>query len=271
MVTVVAASALGATACNNQASTTTPAAVAAAESTPAPAAATERAPGRRLFHQVEALDLRDEQRAAVSEIEQNLIADLTPHRETVRQVAAFLADGIAAGRIDASAAATQQAALAAAIAEARASFAGAMNQVHDTLDADQRAALVAKIEAQRLGHGPGAEGEQHGPLAKLALELGLSEEQKQNLHDALQKGVEQLFPSHKARREANEAKLKAMGQAFISDDFDAAELDLGGGSEHALESFGEIAKRVIDVSGSVLSVSQRQVLAEMIRSHAESI
>jgi hypothetical protein len=62
-----------------------------------------------------------------------------------------------------------------------------------------------------------------------------------------------------------------MGDAFVADDFDAADFDLAGGAEHSVESFAEAATRAIDVSERVLSVSQRQALASLIRSRAEKL
>ena len=41
-----------------------------------------------------ALDLSDAQRASVDDLEQNLVADLSPHRETFRQIAEFFAKGV---------------------------------------------------------------------------------------------------------------------------------------------------------------------------------
>jgi Spy/CpxP family protein refolding chaperone len=268
LVSVVAVAALGAAACNGNANTGS--APAAAETTQAaPVAASENGPGHRLFAQVVGLDLRPEQRASVDEIEQNLRADLAPHRETLRQVATLMANSIESGRLDPADAAAQQAALAAGILEAKATFAGAMNAVHDVLDKDQRAALVASLEEQRLNHS--AHGDDHGPIAKLALEIGLNDEQKASLRDAVQQGVDEVFPNRKARREEGEARMKALAEAFVTEDFDAADHDLGGGAERSLESFATLATRTVDISGRVLSVSQREALAAMVRQHAEKI
>lgn len=274
LVSVVAVSALGAAACNNG-RTTEAAPVVAAEQAKAAPAAGQHGPGYRLFRQIEALDLRPAQRAAVAEVEQNLAADLSPHRETVRQVAHTLATGIQNGQIDPEVSAAQQAALTAAMADANASFAAAMNEVHDALDAGQRATLVERLRAQRFGeHGrhARAEGEhESGPMAKVAFELGLTEEQKQSLREAVQKGTEDIFPDRKVRREAWEAKMKALGDAFVTDDFDAADFELGGGGDQAIRAFNEAVTRAIDVSGKVLSDDQRLLVAAMIREKAQKI
>jgi Spy/CpxP family protein refolding chaperone len=255
--------------------------------TAAPQAA--HTPGQHVFRQVYALDLRAEQRAAVNEIEQNLIADLSPHRETVRQVVEVLASGVESGALDARDAEAQKAALVATVADARSAIASAMNALHDTLDANQRAALVARLQEQhrrgpaavqpgaapleaQQGEGAIAAAQQnHGSLARLAFELGLSEEQKQAIRDAVQKGVDEIFPDHAARREARAAKMKALAQAFVTDDFDAADHDFGGDVEQSLETFVEVASRAVDISGSVLTASQRQALAGVIRSRAAKL
>jgi Spy/CpxP family protein refolding chaperone len=278
IVSVVAVSALGATACNNSAPASTTPAVAeapqAAEGRAAPVATAGHHPGQQIFREVQALDLRDDQRAAVTDLEQNLVADLAPHRETFRQAAQFLADGVESGELDADAAKAQQAAIAAAILDGKASFIGAMNGLHDVLDADQRATLVARLaEMHRRGVTRDAQGAERpdGPLSKLAFQLGLSEQQKAGLRDAVQQGVDEIFPDHAARREASEARMKAIAAAFVLDDFDAADHDLGEGPERSLASFGEIVNRTVDVSGRLFSTSQRAVLASLIRSHAEKI
>jgi Spy/CpxP family protein refolding chaperone len=273
VVSVIAVSALGAAACSRASTTADPAVdqAAQAESTQeATPGAAQRGPGHQIFAQVAALDLRDDQRAAVSEIEQNLAADMAPHGETLRQVAQLLADSIERGQIEPADAAAQQAALAASVLDAKASFTGAMNDVHDVLDADQRAALVAQLQEQRERYqARGAEAEHpHGPIAKLALELGLGEEQKAALRDEVRKHVEAIFPDRKAHRLESEARMQAMADAFVTDSFDAADFDLGGGAEQALQSFSTIAAHAVDVSGRVLSAPQRQALAALIRARA---
>ena len=272
IVSVVAVSGLGAAACNNSAPAST--APAAAEVQAAPAGATGHHPGQRMFREVLALDLSDAQRATVSEIEQNLVADLAPHRETMRQVAQFLASGVESGALDPAAAATQQAAIGAALLDARASFTTAMNGVHDALDAGQRQSLVARLEDQHLrGLTRDAQGAERpdGPVAKRAFELGLTEAQKVALREAVQSSVDDLFPDHKARRAASEAKMKTLAAAFVRDDFDAVDHDLGGGAERSLEQFTETIGRAVDVSGRILSTSQRAALGSLIRSRAERL
>lgn len=273
IVSVVAVSAFGAAACNNRAPATTGEAVQA-EAAPAPSSCGEHRPGARIFREVQALDLREDQRAAVGEIEQNLLADLSPHREAVRQVVHLLASGLESGELDAREAATQQAALSAAILDVKTAIAGAMNSLHDVLDAGQRQALISKLEEQhRRGVVRGRDGAEHpdGPMAKLAFELGLTEDQKAALRDAVQEHVDAVFPDRKARREASEARMKALADAFVRDDFDAADHDLAPDASRSLEAFVETVGRTIDVSGRILTSPQRLALASILRGRAEKL
>jgi hypothetical protein len=62
--------------------------------------------------------------------------------------------------------------------------------------------------------------------------------------------------------------MKALGDAFVSDDFAAEDFDLGGDAEQAIERFGAVVERGVGVAGSVLSATQRATLAALIRARA---
>lgn len=233
----------------------------------------QRGPGHRMFRQIEALDLSEDQRDEIRDIEEGLTQGLSQHRETARQVAETLARGLETGTLDEREAARSQDAMLAAVAEARAEVVNAMNGVHEVLDSDQREALVEALKEQRAQRARGAEpGEgPRGGLAKLAAQLGLNEEQKQAIRDEIQAQIDKVVPDRKAKREAWEAKMDAMAEAFVSDDFDAADFDLGGGAEESIASFTATAKQAIDFTGSVLDPSQRALLASLLRARAEKL
>lgn len=268
LVSVVSVAALGAAACNSAAPS--PAAEKAAAAQTAEAAPSERGPGYRVFRQIESLDLRDDQQIALAGIEDDLSLDLLPHRETLRQVAKTLASGVEDGTLDPEEAAVQQAALEAAVADAKVTVSNAVNAVHDVLDAPQREALVQKLKEMHEQHRgrEGREARDDAPLSKLHAAIALSDQQKQMLREAFRDGVEQIFPDRKARREAQEARMKALAEAFVSDDFDARDFDLGAGAEEGVKSFTEVANRAIAVSGKVLTKSQRVMLADLVRERA---
>jgi Spy/CpxP family protein refolding chaperone len=236
----------------------------AAEATP------RHGPARWFFRQVSTLPLRDDQRVAVSEIQDELAADMVPHRESMRQAIRNVADAVEVGQLDAAKAAEQKAALEAVLDEVKASFATAINGVHDTLDSAQRAALVQKLKEQHDAHAHADAEHSHG-ITKLAFEIGLTAEQQARISDAFSKGLDELFPDRKTRREQWQAKMKAMSAAFVTDDFDAADYDLADHAEEALASCIEIASRAVDVSNQVLSSGQRRLAADWLRGKADEL
>jgi Spy/CpxP family protein refolding chaperone len=275
LLSVVSVAALGAVACSNASPTTASQSAEAqqAQAAPRDRSLGARGPAYRVFREIEALDLRDDQQVAIAEIEETLNLEMAPHRETLRQVAKTLATGVEEGTLDAKEAAAQQAALEAVVADAKLSVSTAVNAVHDTLDTTQREELVAKLKELRERHHGRAdrEGREDAPLSKIHAAIGLSDDQKQALREAFRSGVEELFPDRKAAREAQEAKMKALAEAFLRDDFDAGDFDLGSGAEEGVKSFTEVANRAIAVSGKVLSRGQRSLLAELVRERAGKI
>jgi hypothetical protein len=219
-------------------------------------------PGTWFFRQVDALSLRDDQHVALDAIQDHLAA--------VRRAILRLADALELGELDATKAADEKAALSAALGEAKASFAKAINDVHDTLDGTQRVALVQRLREHDDGHAHADGSHKHG-LAKLAFEIGLTEQQQARIAEELGKGLDELFPERKIRREQSEAKMKAMAGAFVTDDFDAAEFDLADHAQEAITSSVEIASRGIDVSNRVLSHGQRRLAAEWMRDKAAEL
>jgi Spy/CpxP family protein refolding chaperone len=266
IVSVVAVSALGAAACSKAGASGTQ---AAAE--PVKAAPAQHGPGYHVFREIEGLDLRASQREAIAEVEQNLAADFAPHRETMRQVAESLAKGIESGKLDQAEVDAHRAALTAAVADVHDSIAGALNEVHDVLDQGQRAELVARLRARHERHAePQDEAHRQQAMARFATELGLTEDQKQAIHEAVRDASEKVFPDRKARREAWEAKMKALSDAFVRDDFDAEDFDPMSGAEEAITSFTQIAERAVDASGKILGPTQRLALAALIRERANA-
>lgn len=291
LLTIALVTALGAAACGSDRGQTSnePAAPAepqaaleaADEAEPADEAA-DRGPGFPLLRQVEALDLRADQRAAIESIREGLHADLAPQRASAKKLAAIVADGLDAGRLDRAALDAQRAELEAGAPGAKAAIDRAANALHAALDPAQRAELVLTMRArheERKARGEdhrGGDGHERrkgrGPLAKLAKELGLSDDQKLALRNALEAGVDELFPHRKQRRAEMEAKMALLGDAFMSDDFDAASHDLGVGSrEMMLKGMSDGATLVVAAAARVLTPAQRAAAAQRLRARAEKI
>ncbi|MBK8256026.1 MAG: hypothetical protein IPK82_25580 [Polyangiaceae bacterium] len=228
-------------------------------------------PGARIFRTIENLDLTDDQRDELAEIEADLKADLTSHRATFELVGNKLAQGLESGQLTDDDAAECEKALSEAAEKGKVTVVGAINDVHDVLDADQRAQLVADLKAQREAAKKGdVEHARRGKMGDLVARLGITESQKQIISDEVKTQLDEMFPDRKARREAWEAKMEALSEAFIQDDFDAANFDLGGEAGEAIGKFTSVARTAIDISGGVLDPGQRMLLASIMRDRIAS-
>jgi Spy/CpxP family protein refolding chaperone len=239
-----------------------------------------RGPGGHLFERLESLDLTDAQRADLDAIRGDLEEDLAPTKEDIQKLVLVMADGLEAGRIDREAISQQRAIIAAALPSAKIAIGEAANAVHATLTPEQRAELVLTMRARGdewrergahagAGHARAAgEGEcRGGPLSKIALELGLTDDQKLAITDSAKKIMEELFPERQVRREEWEADMKALGDAFMTADFDAHAFDL---MKHApdLAAASAGATVVAEVAVKILTRDQRTKIAARIRTRA---
>ena len=247
------------------------------------------------LRQVEKLDLRPEQRTALEAISSDLRLDLQPSRNEMKKLVDVYVAGVEAGKIDRQAVEAQRAVLASTAPIVKEALENAANGVHDALDEAQRAELVAMMRARRSdGHAyaenkghcdmeeqandseraekrelaDGKEGgRRHGrrPLAKLADELGLSQDQQRTIQEAVQKGIDNLFPLRAEKREEMIARLTAMEDAFLTDDFDASDFDIGKDMQEMLKGAGDGATVLADLAVRVLTENQRATIAQKIR------
>lgn len=253
------------------------------------------------LRQVEKLDLRPEQRTALEAIASDLRLDLQPSRNEMKKLVDVYVAGVEAGKIDRQAVDAQRAVLASTAPIVKDALESAANDVHDALDEDQRAELVAMMRARRSDGNAYAEhkghcdmqenaddseraekreladgkegGRRHGrrPLAKLADELGLSQDQQRTIHEAVQNGVDNLFPQRKEKREEMIARLTAMEDAFLTDDFDARDFDIGKDMQEMLKGAGDGATGLADLAVRVLTENQRATIAQKIRARTAKL
>lgn len=206
-----------------------------------------------LFVALHDLDLSAEQRKTL----EGALAELgEKDRSHMQAVGKVLATGVRAGKVD-------EAAVKAKIDELgpqdhRAKIAKALNTLHATLSAEQRAELVAKVEEMAERHRPHGEGrgprpdgkgpdgqgpEGHprgphgpgmgmghhgpgmGPMGFLLHDLNLSDAQREKIHAALEASrpdkpsEEEMAKKHEEMR----ARQKAVLDAFKGASFDAAQ------------------------------------------------
>jgi Spy/CpxP family protein refolding chaperone len=267
------------------AATTAPeAAPAAAPQAAAPAAppADQHRPGHGHGHGMAALfvesltkvDLRPDQKAAVDAAIADLEKQGEAHGDAGKQLAGDIADGIAAGKIDHKKTDADVKNLVSAIDASKAGVQDAVNKIHKALDADQRKKLVeamrAKGEEMRGKSEQEGEDKAHEERLKMLSEgIGLTPEQTDKLKAKLKDVMKGHMATMKTNMGAMQKHMKAIGDAFETDKFDAKKAGVG---EHAGDMAKAMAKHRVQVVEAVLAVitpEQRAKFAEHVRSHAE--
>lgn len=215
-----------------------------------------------------------EQQAAVDKIKADLHAKMGPAHDAEKALLLTLADGVAAGNIDTAKVDAAVAQVSAAAGQVHAATADAVNQLHAVLRAEQRAALVDKVEAQwmlwRTANADEAtahEHEQGGRIAHMQEALSLSADQVEKIKTgfaAQMASVQGKFDPAEA-----EAHMKAFGAAFTADTFDSKSLTTADGTNAHMATWGATRMvRFYETVSPTLTPEQRTKLAEMIREHA---
>jgi hypothetical protein len=274
--------ALLAPACSGGA-TNVPTSTAQQAATKAPLAVRAQGPIRHLADAFAEVPLRPDQRAEL----ESMFAAAAQRHQTMKtpgkELALALADQVEKGSIDQAALQPKIDAVVAAFKAAQGEDRKAIQRGHDLLDASQRQALVAALDAkhddqEHEGKGPGhpmGPGAMHhgGPGMGFGEELGLSAEQKAKIFEAMKQewmasqGNEAKAEHHGfgAWREQREKTL----QAFVKDDFqvdrDMPAMDANKGAERMVEHGVRFAK----IALPILTPEQRATAAKMIRDRAE--
>ena len=218
-----------------------------------------------------------EQQAAVDKIKGDLHAKLGPAHEAEKALLITLADGVAAGNIDTAKVDAAVAQVAAVAGQVHAATADAVNQLHAVLRAEQRAALVDKVEAQwmlwRNANGDEAtahEHEQGGRIAHIQKELNLSADQVEKIKSGFAAQMAAVGTAQGKFDPAEaEAHMKAFGSAFTADQFDSRALTSADGTNAHMATWGATRMaRFYETVTPTLTPEQRTKLAAMIREHA---
>jgi len=220
---------------------------------------------------LDTLGVSSEQRAAVDKIRSDLHARMEQARSAEQNLETALAEGLSAGNFDTTkvdAAAAQVAVAAAAVHDASAS---ALNELHAVLTPPQRGALVDKVEAH-WAVWQKANADETGPtnpeshLAMLATDLSLTTDQVDRIRAGVVEGMKAVPP---LRAQEIATHLRAFGDAFRSEKFDAGALTTAGGANAHLAGWGAAhMAHFVETVSPVLTPDQRSQLAERLREHA---
>jgi Spy/CpxP family protein refolding chaperone len=221
---------------------------------------------------LDTLGVSPEQRAAVEKIRTDLHTWMDPARRAEQNLMAMLAEGLAAGSIDAAtvdAGVTQVTVAAATVHDASAY---ALNELHNVLTPAQRGALVDKVEShwalwqKANAEEAGPTRQEGGHLAVLATDLRLTADQVDKIRAGLgdgMKSVPRLDPQEIA------AHLRAFGDAFRSEKFDANELTTASSANaHMIDWGATQMAHFVETVNPVLTPDQRAKLAQRLREHA---
>jgi len=214
---------------------------------------------------LDTLGLSPEQKPVVEKLRGDLHARMEPARAAEQNLVGTLADGLAAGMLDPVKVDAAVAQLTSAAAMVHDASTEALNQLHGVLTPPQRAALVDKLEAhwsvwQR------ANTDEIDHLTELTAELDLTPDQVDKIRASQAEAMKALprFDSQEVT-----AHIRAFGDAFRAQTFDAKTLTTGGAATAHMVGWGaaHLAHFIESVS-PVLSPEQRGKLAQMLRQHA---
>jgi Spy/CpxP family protein refolding chaperone len=222
---------------------------------------------------LDGLGTSSDQDQAIAKIQADMHAKMAPAHDAEKAVLLVVADGVAAGAIDHGKLDAAISELATASAGVHDAVADSLNQLHATLTPAQRAALVQKVEAhfEVWAHvnsqDEDASKDAHGGhLAQLAKELALTPDQVEQVRASFEQAGEKAPRFDRAEADAH---LKAFGDAFQGDTFDAKTLTTGRDVNAHMAVWGMRRMiRLYEALTPVLTPEQRAKVSELIRRHA---
>ncbi len=220
---------------------------------------------------LDTLGADDAKRPQIEKLQGDLHAQMGAAREAEKNLLLTLADGIAAGTVDAAKVDAAVAKLAAAADAVHGASLDTLNKLHAILSPPERAALADKVEAhwevwRQVNHEaePGGR-ERGGRLARLTEEVALTPDQVTKISAALKTGpagAPAKFDPQKA-----EEHVHAFATAFAGDPFDAKAVATNANAPLASRGATRMALFYETVT-PLLTAQQRTKLAAELREHA---
>lgn len=216
----------------------------------------------------------DVKRPQVEQLQRDLHACMAPTSATHARLLQAVAEGVAAGEIDAVRVGAVIAELDPADDTVQECGAETMNRLHALLSPAERVELVEKVQAHWAvwrevnPEESAAGGRPAGRLAALTAELSLTHDQVTRISAALE--LSGGGRSARFDRPRAEGRLSAFAEAFARDTFDARTLPRhgrGGLAHHGASRMASFYETVTPI----LTQPQRATLAEHLREHASHI
>jgi Spy/CpxP family protein refolding chaperone len=219
---------------------------------------------------IDTLGLEPAKKAQVEKIQSDLHTKMAPARDAEHDLLSTIADGVAAGKIDAATVDAAVAKVGTASAGIHNATADALTQLHDTLSPVERAALVDKVKAHwevwsKVNVEEKASSKEKGArLERLTQLLALTPDQVDKISTALST---ETPTTPQTDPKAVDAHIQAFATAFVADKFDPKSL-----APSATAAAGHIARhgagrlaRFYEAITPVLTPDQRAKLAAHLR------
>jgi hypothetical protein len=220
---------------------------------------------------LDTLGVSSDHRDPVNRIRGELHAGMEPARAAEQHLVTVLADGLASATLDAVSIDTAVAQVADAAAKVHDACIEPLNELHAVLTPVERASLVDKVEAHWAiwRKSNGEEGDTSNPeparLEALTTHLGLAKEQVDKIRARLGEAHTLPFDAQDIT-----AHLRAFGDAFRSEKFDAKTLTTAGVANSQLAGWGAARMaRFVKAASPVLTADQRSHFAISLRAHAD--
>ena len=219
---------------------------------------------------LDTLGVSPEQKVAVEKLRTELDARMEPARIADQTLLATLADGVAAGGIDTSRVDAAVAQVAAAVALVHDASTSALDALHEVLTPLQRATLMDKVESHWAVWQNANAGDPARPsasqLAELTTDFDLTPDQVEKIGAGLG-GMDR--EGTRLDRQAVAAHLKAFGDAFRSDTFEAKAMTTASDvNAHAAGWGAAHMAHFVETVSPLLTTEQRGLLAQRLREHA---
>ena len=210
------------------------------------------------------------QRAAIETLATATEARHADDRAARKDLVVTLAAQVQAGQIDRAALQPKIDALVASLQKAQPADRAAFEQLHALLTADQRTAFVDAMQA-RIGERVGKAFDKH-PLKQWAEDLGLTEDQRSQIKDAMKQQWQASAQGHDGPpwAEAKEHGAKVM-TAFKQDRFVMDEVSPAMDVAAKARKMTDHMLGVAQVALPVLTPQQRAIAAQKLRDRAEGM
>jgi Spy/CpxP family protein refolding chaperone len=225
------------------------------------------------------IQLRADQKASLEALRDDVRAKSEPVKQAGQQLARTLVESVARASADRTGIDAQIDKLAAAVQANEPVLQDAANKLHATLDRTQRKQLVEIMREkgqQWREHARTDRQEGRGVLRermqRLAQDLQLSSEQQGVIRDRMRAQMNpEAMRAARSRLDQMQTHMKAIGDAFQSDSFDARALGVGANAPEITRLFADRIARFVLTLQPLLTPEQRVHLAQIIRDRAHDV